>query len=277
MRITPLEIRQKNFEKKLRGYDKDEVNAFLQSLSTEWERIMDENKELRIKLDQSEKEVHKLREVENSLFKTLKTAEDTGANLIDQANKAAELHLKEAEMNAEAVLSESKGKAKSIIEQAELQARELIDEMQSAIKDLEKNYQSIESQRDTLISELNNLADDIKDRLQRTTRQHHQFKLEDHLIKVKNLVRESEDRINSEQLSVSVPRGDGIPNVNMEDEDASEKLTEFINKKKQDAPPPTRSVESKERSEATQHTESSDEDQDDVATGKGSFFDQIGE
>jgi cell division initiation protein len=57
MRITPLEIRQKNFEKKLRGYDKDEVNAFLQTMSAEWERMVDENKELKIKLDQSEKEV----------------------------------------------------------------------------------------------------------------------------------------------------------------------------------------------------------------------------
>ena len=52
MKITPLEIRQKTFEKKLRGFDKDEVNAFLLSMSNEWERILDENKELRIKLDQ---------------------------------------------------------------------------------------------------------------------------------------------------------------------------------------------------------------------------------
>ncbi|MEL7006752.1 MAG: DivIVA domain-containing protein, partial [Bacteroidota bacterium] len=31
MKITPIEVRQKVFEKKLMGYDKDEVNAFLQS------------------------------------------------------------------------------------------------------------------------------------------------------------------------------------------------------------------------------------------------------
>ena len=118
MKITPLEIRQKNFEKKLRGYDKDEVSAFLLSLSNEWERVLDENKEYKIKLDQAEKEVQKLREVESSLFKTLKTAEDTGANLIDQANKAAELHLKETQMNAEAMMSEAKSKAKNIIEKS---------------------------------------------------------------------------------------------------------------------------------------------------------------
>jgi DivIVA domain-containing protein len=28
MRVTPLDIRQKTFEKNFRGYEKDEVNAF---------------------------------------------------------------------------------------------------------------------------------------------------------------------------------------------------------------------------------------------------------
>ena len=91
MKITPLEIRQKTFERTLRGYDKDEVNAFLLSLSQEWERMNDETKEARLKLEASEREVSKLREVETSLFKTLKTAEDTGANVVDQAKKSAVL------------------------------------------------------------------------------------------------------------------------------------------------------------------------------------------
>ena len=95
MRVTPLEIRQKSFEKHFRGFDTEEVNAFLLTLSQEWERIQDENKELRIKMDASEREVSKLREVESSLYKTLKTAEDTGANVVEQARKTAELHLKE--------------------------------------------------------------------------------------------------------------------------------------------------------------------------------------
>ena len=113
MKITPLEIRQKAFEKALRGYDKDEVSAFLQSLSQEWERTLDETKEMRIKMEATEREVNKLREVESSLFKTLKTAEDTGANVIDQANKTAALILRESQLNADAMLNEAKTKAKN--------------------------------------------------------------------------------------------------------------------------------------------------------------------
>ena len=68
MKITPLEIRQKSFEKVFRGYDKDEVAAFLQTLSQEWERIMDEQKELRYKLEATREEIQKLREVEKFSF-----------------------------------------------------------------------------------------------------------------------------------------------------------------------------------------------------------------
>lgn len=203
MKITPLEIRQKSFEKKLRGYDKDEVTAFLMSLSNEWERVLDENKELRIKLDQAEKEVQKLREVESSLFKTLKTAEDTGANLIDQANKAAELHLKETQMNADAMMSEAKAKAKDMIERAEMEARQIIEEMQDAIKSLEQNYKILENHRDNLMAEIKTFSEDMLDRVNRTAKQKGEFSMEDHTKKVKALMRESEDRIKKERLELT--------------------------------------------------------------------------
>src|SRR6187431_541364 len=119
MRITPLDIRQKTFEKNFRGYEKEEVNAFLLTLSQEWERIGDENKELRIKLEACEREVLKLREVEGSLYKTLKTAEDTGANVIEQARQSADLNMRESQLKAEAMLNEAKVKARNTIEEAE--------------------------------------------------------------------------------------------------------------------------------------------------------------
>ncbi len=124
--ITPLEIRQKQFERTLRGYDKDEVSAFLLSLSQEWERMQDEAKEMRIKLEATEREVVKLREVESSLYKTLKTAEDTGSNMIEQANKAAELHLKETQFKGEQMLNEVKAKAKDTMELAEDTAKQML-------------------------------------------------------------------------------------------------------------------------------------------------------
>ena len=130
MRITPLEIRQKTFEKNFRGYEKEEVQAFLITLSQEWERVLDENKELKFKFEATEKEIQKLREVETSLYKTLKTAEDTGASVVEQARKAAELHLRESQLKADQLINEAKNKAKDTIEESDVRAKQIIADME---------------------------------------------------------------------------------------------------------------------------------------------------
>lgn len=167
MKITPLEIRQKAFEKNFRGYNQDEVNAFLQTLSQEWERIYDENKELRIKLEATEREVLKLREVESSLYKTLKTAEDTGANVIEQARQAAELNMRESQLKADAILNEAKVKARNVIEESEGRSKNTLVEMEERLKTLVENYKKLESTRDDLLQDLKRISQDTIERVER--------------------------------------------------------------------------------------------------------------
>lgn len=195
MKITPLEIRQKTFEKSFRGLDKDEVTAFLLSLSHEWERFLDENKDLKQQREKLEKEVQKLREVETTLFKTLKTAEDTGASVVDQANKTAALHLKEAQINADAMISDAKNKARAIIEKAEMEARDVMEEMTSEVKELEENYRIIENQRDNIISQLKMLSGDVMSKVEKVKYQ--ESGIETHVKKVKQLLRETSERVSS--------------------------------------------------------------------------------
>jgi cell division initiation protein len=181
MRVTPLEIRQKTFEKNFRGYEKDEVNAFLMTLSQEWERMLDENKELRIKFEASEREVSKLREVENSLYKTLKTAEDTGANVIEQARQAADLHLKESQLRSEAMLNEAKTKAKDTIDESDMRAKQILAEMEDRLKSLVENYKKLESSRDDLLTELKRIASDALERAERARNASREFDADQHL------------------------------------------------------------------------------------------------
>lgn len=171
MKITPIEIRQKEFQKAFRGIDKDEVSAFLVSLSQEWERVLDEGKELRVRLETSERELAKLREVENSLFKTLKTAEDTGANLIEQTKKETELQLKSTRMQAEQILNEARANAKAIVESADQKSRSIVNEMMEKIKSLETNYNHLFDQREKLINQLKNFIRDNGEKIEKLTRQ----------------------------------------------------------------------------------------------------------
>ncbi|MBB6612293.1 DivIVA domain-containing protein [Pontibacter sp. Tf4] len=168
MKITPLDIRQKTFEKAFRGLDKDEVNAFLLTLSQQWEKMLDENKDLRMKLDAANRETQKLREVESSLYKTLKTAEDTGNNILEQATKAAELRAREAELQANELLNKARNQARQALEDAARQTEKMVAEMQEEVKGLEQEYQRMEGYLDTLVRDLKNLANDALEKVERT-------------------------------------------------------------------------------------------------------------
>ncbi|WP_114784309.1 DivIVA domain-containing protein [Botryobacter ruber] len=168
MKITPLEIRQKTFEKAFRGLDKDEVNAFLLTLSQQWEKLMDENKDLRMKLEAANRETQKLREVESSLYKTLKTAEDTGNNILEQANKSAELKVREAQLKSEELLNEARNQSRTLLEDASKKAEQVITAMQQEVKALEQDYQRLEGYLDSLVRDLQNMANDALDKVEKT-------------------------------------------------------------------------------------------------------------
>ena len=221
MRITPLEIRQKTFEKNFRGYEKDEVHAFLMTLSQEWERVVDENKELKFKYESTEREIQKLREVESSLYKTLKTAEDTGASVIEQARKAADLHLQESQLRAEQMLNEAKTKARDAIEESEMRARQIIADMEDRLRGLIEHYKKLESTRDDMVSELKRLASEVMDKVERAKSNAKDFDPDNHLSVVKrearkvafpnqdyeqsNRAEQSEDRNENEEVPEDQP------------------------------------------------------------------------
>ncbi|MES2389909.1 MAG: DivIVA domain-containing protein [Bacteroidota bacterium] len=168
MKITPLDIRQKHFEKKtFGGVDKDEVSAFLNTVSQAWEKQLEENRELKIRLEASEREAAKLREVERSLYLTLKNAEETGAGMIEQSNKAAALTAQEARLKAETLLNDARNQARHMLEDAEEKSRKTYLDLQQEVKALEHDYRNLENMRDNLLSDLVSLSRDISDRTER--------------------------------------------------------------------------------------------------------------
>ena len=52
MALTPLDIHNKEFDVKLRGYDKDEVNDFLDQVIKDYEAVLKENDHLTESLKQ---------------------------------------------------------------------------------------------------------------------------------------------------------------------------------------------------------------------------------
>jgi cell division initiation protein len=101
MRITPLDVRKQEFKKGMRGYDAEEVQAFLTTVADEYEAVLLDNKQLRERILELDEKIQEYRHMEKTLRDTLMTAERVLAEARDNARKEADLILKDAEMKAQ--------------------------------------------------------------------------------------------------------------------------------------------------------------------------------
>jgi cell division initiation protein len=269
MKITPLDIRQKTFEKQIRGYDKDEVSSFLTYLSQEWEKVMEEKNMLQMKYEQADKEARKLREIEDSLFKTLKTAEDTGVSIIEHANKTADLILKEAQMNADLMESESKAKARNLLEQAENQSREIIDDLKDEVRSLVDSYSYLVNQREIILKNLKNQANDTLENVRQNQDEFQKVDLSIHTQRVKELQR----RGNYQSTPISTSPEQAISNLNEERNTSTENAEDSVVEENLNAEKAASSrIESTEQTNPIEKEEASNRPDEKKS---GSFFDQF--
>jgi cell division initiation protein len=107
MKLTALEIKQQEFEKSLRGYDKDEVKAFLNLISNEWEHLVGKNRELEKRIEELEEKLKHYERVEEALHETLQTAKESAEQKLTTARKDARNKIEKAEMEAESIIREA--------------------------------------------------------------------------------------------------------------------------------------------------------------------------
>jgi len=105
--LTPLEIQKQTFARAIKGYNPDEVRAYLHLVAEEIERLVREN-------DRFARETANLREDledhsnrERILKDTLLSAQKVAEDLIGNARKEAELIVKDAELLGERVVGQA--------------------------------------------------------------------------------------------------------------------------------------------------------------------------
>ena len=111
MKITPIDITDHQFARRMRGYDAEEVRSFLNLVSSEFERLVVDNNALKGKLSHAEASVADLNQREKILKDTLLTAQKLADDIRDEARKEARLIVKEAEMKGGALLDRAAHKA----------------------------------------------------------------------------------------------------------------------------------------------------------------------
>lgn len=106
--ITPLDIQNKEFPKVVRGYKEEEVDGFLDLLTLDLEKILEENRRLKDQVKSLSTEVERYRNSEGTVLKTLEAAKALMGDISTSAEKRAEILLKNAELDAQLIQREAK-------------------------------------------------------------------------------------------------------------------------------------------------------------------------
>ncbi len=116
MRISPLEIQQKQFKMKFRGFDVEEVFGFLEIVREEMEDLLRENSNLKENIQRSESQIKEYRDMETTLRETLMTAQQMVEDYKTNARKESELLVKEAEFKVDSMIKDAHEKVIKIHE-----------------------------------------------------------------------------------------------------------------------------------------------------------------
>ncbi|MEC0369966.1 DivIVA domain-containing protein [Paenibacillus chibensis] len=119
MPLTPLDIHNKEFSRRLRGYDEDEVNEFLDQVIKDYESIIRENKEIHNQMLSLQERLDHFLNIEETLSKTIIVAQEAADEVKNNAKKEAQLIIKESEKNADRIINESLSKSRKIAMEVE--------------------------------------------------------------------------------------------------------------------------------------------------------------
>ena len=144
MRISPIDIQQKQFKSRPFGYEKTGVDQFLEMLAEELERLIGKNQNLQESLDRVNATLSEMREREETLKETLVTTQKITEELKSTARREVDVMMAEAEIKSERLMHNAEERRGQLIEEIQEIKRQKIDFEVSLRGLLEKHIRMID-------------------------------------------------------------------------------------------------------------------------------------
>ena len=126
MALTPLDIQNKSFQTKMRGYEKDEVDDFLDLVVRDYEDAVQKNRELEKALRHAEEKLEYFNELKDALNQSIIVAQDTADKVKTSASKESEVIVTSAQNKADELVAKAEKRAYALTTAAEEKAKEIL-------------------------------------------------------------------------------------------------------------------------------------------------------
>ena len=117
--LTPLDVRRTEFPTTLRGYDRARVDEFRDRVANELERLTRLNHELENKAKGFHEQLRAFRERDKALNEALVSAQQLRAETKDQAEREAQLALREAKAEGDRLIDAAKSEVRRLASEIE--------------------------------------------------------------------------------------------------------------------------------------------------------------
>jgi DivIVA domain-containing protein len=115
--LTPLDVRRYEFGRVLRGYDPERVEQFKEQVADEMERLTRLTQELEQKARSFHDQLKSFRERDKALNEALVSAQELRSQMREQAEKEAQLLLREAQVSADRALADARAEIRRVHEE----------------------------------------------------------------------------------------------------------------------------------------------------------------
>ncbi len=126
MALTPLDIQNKTFPTKMRGYNQDEVDDFLDLVVRDYEEVTQRNRELEKAVKHSEEKLEYFNELKDALNQSIIVAQDTADKVKTSASKESEVIVTSAQNKADELVATAEKRAHQLTTDAEEKARKIL-------------------------------------------------------------------------------------------------------------------------------------------------------
>ncbi len=152
MKLTALDIHHKEFGHALRGYNEEQVDAFLDQVADEFERLFKENIDLNERLEAADDRVRGYMQIEASINATLLQAQRSSEEIVNKASNEADAILRDAELKAKEIIHNALQRKQAV-------ANELI-RIKAAEEEFRARYKALLEDKLHSVNEIN-LPDDV--------------------------------------------------------------------------------------------------------------------
>jgi DivIVA domain-containing protein len=122
--LTPLDVRSQEFARALRGYDRAQVDEFKLAVAEELDRLLRDRVQHEERLRGAEEQLRGYRERERAMNEALVAAQQLRVDSREQAEREAELVLREARAEAERIMERARQEEASVRKRADGAARQ---------------------------------------------------------------------------------------------------------------------------------------------------------